>query len=146
MLLASLLLLLLTPTLALASPSTVSMSASCVPPTLLTLARTGDKMPAIGLGLWKLSDVTNMVSKALEHGWRHFDSACDYGNEALVGAGLERGMRELKLERRDVFVTSKLWNTFHHPDHVELACRKTLEDLRLDYLDLYLIHFPIPLK
>jgi diketogulonate reductase-like aldo/keto reductase len=87
-----------------------------------------------------------MVGKALEVGWRHFDSACDYGNEVAVGAGLAHGMKVAGVKREDIFVTSKLWNTFHHPDHVELACRKTLKDLNLDYLDLYLIHFPIPLK
>ena len=55
-------------------------------------------------------------------------------------------MKELNLSRKEVFITSKLWNTYHHPDHVEAACRKTLKDLNVDYLDLYLIHFPIPLK
>ena len=103
-------------------------------------------MPAVGLGLRKLSNVVEVVSEAVQQGWRHFDSACDYGNEIEVGKGLALGRAASGVERKDLFVTSKLWNTFHLPDHAEMACRKTLEDLDLDYLDLYLIHFPIPLK
>lgn len=79
-------------------------------------------------------------------GYRHFDSAADYANEAETGEGLSQAIAEGLVTREELWVTSKLWNTFHNPEHVEEACRKTLSDLRLDYLDLYLIHFPIALE
>ena len=63
-----------------------------------------------------------------------------------VGSGIRNSIAGGLCKREDLFVTSKLWNTYHHPQHVEAACRKSLEDLGLDYLDLYLIHFPISLK
>ena len=63
-----------------------------------------------------------------------------------VGEGIAKAIDEGVCKREDLFITSKLWNTYHHPDHVEAACRKSLEDLGLDYLDLYLIHFPISLQ
>ena len=63
-----------------------------------------------------------------------------------MGAGIKRAIDSGLVSRSDLWVTSKLWNTFHRPEHVEMACRKTMEDLGLDYLDLYLIHFPISLK
>ena len=63
-----------------------------------------------------------------------------------VGRGIRNSIAGGICKREDLFVTSKLWNTYHHPQHVEAACRKSLEDLGLDYLDLYLIHFPISLK
>ncbi len=74
------------------------------------------------------------------------DCAAVYGNEAEVGEGLRDGMKEAGIKREEVFVTSKLWNTFHHPDDVEAACKKTLGDLGLEYLDLYLIHWPMAFK
>ena len=69
---------------------------------------------------------------AIENGWRHIDSACDYGNEKEVGLGIKEGIRKSNLTREDLFVTSKLWNTYHSPEHVEAACRRTLEDLGLE--------------
>lgn len=93
-----------------------------------------------------MKEPRSVVSKALEIGWRHVDSACDYGNEKEVGEGIAEAMGKHGIKREDLFVTSKLWNTYHSPEHVEAACRKSLDDLGLDYLDLYLIHFPISLK
>ena len=63
-----------------------------------------------------------------------------------MGQGIQRAVKAGVCTREQIFVTSKLWNTFHAPEHVEAACRKSLEDLGLQYLDLYLIHFPISLK
>lgn len=86
------------------------------------------------------------VSDAIEVGWRHFDCACDYGNEKEVGEGLRQGMEANLVSRQELWITSKLWNTYHSPEHVQMACEKSLSDLGLDYLDLYLVHFPISLK
>ena len=107
--------------------------------------RTGGKIPAIGLGMWKVPKETcaQLVQDAVAEGYRHFDCACDYGNEAEVGLGLQRVLSSDACRRDDLWITSKLWNTYHRREHVELACKKSLSDLRLDYLDLYLIHFPI---
>jgi D-xylose reductase len=82
----------------------------------------------------------------VEAGYRHFDSACDYGNEREVGLGLRRAINDGLVTRDDLWITSKLWNTYHHPDHVPQALNRTLNDLKLDYLDLYLVHFPIALQ
>ena len=105
-------------------------------------------MPRIGFGLWKIpKDIcSNSVYKAINAGYRHLDSASDYGNEAEVGEGIKMALEDGLCKREDLWITSKLWNTYHHPDHVSQALEKTLKDLQLDYLDLYMIHFPISLK
>ena len=105
-------------------------------------------MPLIGLGLWKIdkAQVADVVVEAIRAGYRHLDSACDYGNEKEVGEGIKRAIDEGLCTREDLWVTSKLWNTYHHPDHVVMAMDQSLHDLGLDYLDLYLIHFPIALE
>lgn len=103
--------------------------------------------PAVGLGLWKIDRgaVGPLVEQAIRVGYRHLDSACDYGNEAEAGSGIERALAAGLCRREDLWVTSKLWNTYHEPRHVRPALERTLCDLRLDYLDLYLVHFPIAL-
>ncbi|MBC53023.1 MAG: 4-dihydromethyl-trisporate dehydrogenase [Gammaproteobacteria bacterium] len=107
-----------------------------------------EQMPAVGFGLWKIAreDTAAMVSHALHAGYRHLDSAADYGNEAEAGEGIRRAIDQGICTREDLWLTSKLWNTFHRPEHVREACEKTLADLGVDYLDLYLVHFPIALK
>jgi len=105
-------------------------------------------MPLVGLGLWKIEreKVAHVVRQALEIGYRHLDSAADYGNEVEVGQGIKQALADGVCKREELWVTSKLWNTFHGAEHVEEACDKTLKDLGVDYLDLYLIHFPISLQ
>ena len=101
----------------------------------------GAEMPAVGLGLWQIpsEEVGLLVQSALSAGYRHFDCACDYGNEAAVGAALKEGLPQTGLKREDIWVTSKLWNTYHAQKHVRPACERSLSDLGLDVLDLYLI-------
>jgi D-xylose reductase len=105
----------------------------------------GALLPAVGLGFWKVaqSQVAALVVEAAQVGYRHFDCACDYGNEAEVGAGLQQAVQHGICRREEMWVTSKLWNTYHAPEHVRPAVERSLRDLRLDYLDLYLVHFPI---
>ena len=105
-------------------------------------------MPAVGLGLWKIDSdaVAQAVYDAIKAGYRHLDSAADYGNEVQVGEGIARAIAEGLCRREELWVTSKLWNTYHREEHVEAACRKSLDDLGLDYFDLYLVHFPIALS
>jgi alcohol dehydrogenase (NADP+) len=109
---------------------------------------TGARMPAIGLGTFGSDrfsgeDIAAAVVGAAEVGYRQFDCASVYDNERLIGASLERiisgGVR-----REDLWITSKLWNDKHAPADVAPAFERSLRDLRLDYLDLYLIHWPFP--
>ena len=113
-----------------------------------TIAVGTNSMPVVGLGLWKIdpANVAQAVYDAIKAGYRHLDSAADYGNEAEVGEGIKRAIGDGLCTREALWVTSKLWNTFHREEHVAAACRKSLDDLGLDYFDLYLVHFPIALK
>lgn len=108
----------------------------------------GDRLPAVGFGLWKVAqpDVPGLVREAIQIGYRHFDSACDYGNEVQTGQGLKAALSSGACQREDLWITSKLWNTYHAKEHVRPAAERTLKDLGLDYLDLYLVHFPIAQK
>tara|TARA_R110000765_G_scaffold32230_4_gene75043 strand:- start:196 stop:1161 length:966 start_codon:yes stop_codon:yes gene_type:complete len=103
------------------------------------------KMLKVGFGLWKIpQDIcADAVYEAIKAGYRHLDSACDYGNEVQVGQGIKRAIDEGICAREDLWITSKLWNTYHAKEHVQQAIERSLADLQLDYLDLYLIHFPI---
>jgi D-xylose reductase len=84
--------------------------------------------------------------QAVGAGYRHLDCACDYGNEAEVGAGVRAAIQRGLCRRDELWVTSKLWNTYHAAPQVQPAVERSLRDLGLDYLDLYLIHFPIALR
>ncbi|CAO3635895.1 unnamed protein product [Cunninghamella blakesleeana] len=116
--------------------------------THLELNRTGDKMPLVGYGCWKVdpSDCEDVIYNAIKGGYRLFDGAAIYLNEVEVGKGINKAIKEGLVKREDLFIVSKLWNNHHHKDHVRPALEHTLKDLGLDYLDLYLIHFPVPLK
>ena len=104
--------------------------------------------PSIGFGFWKVDNdqAAEVAYSAIRSGYRHLDNASDYGNEAEVGQGISRALVDDLCKRDELWITSKLWNTNHRPEHVEMAARRSLADLRVDYLDLYLIHFPISLK
>ena len=101
-------------------------------------------MPALGFGTLIPDSATTISATrdALEAGFRHFDCAERYRNESEVGEALQAGLAAGGLTREDIFVTTKLWNTNHRPEYVEPAFEMSLNRLRLDYLDLYLIHTP----
>jgi D-xylose reductase len=108
----------------------------------------GYEMPQTGFGLWKVgNDVcANVVYEAIKAGYRLFDGACDYGNEKECGEGVARAIKEGIVKREELFIVSKLWNTFHDGERVEPIVRKQLADWGVDYFDLYLIHFPVALE
>ena len=108
----------------------------------------GDRMPLIGLGTWKSDpgDVYQAVKEAIRIGYRHIDCASLYGNEAEIGNAIRDAIRGGAVTRKDLWITSKLWCNAHGRDNVAPALGKTLADLGLEYLDLYLVHWPIALK
>lgn len=108
--------------------------------------KSGYKMPIVGLGVWRMEgkDIKDLLNNAIKIGYRHFDCAADYQNEAEVGEALAEAFQTGIVKREDLFITTKLWNSDH--GHVLEACKDSLKKLRLDYLDLYLVHFPVATK
>ena len=126
------------------------LTNGCVDPALVPqrVLYTGAKMPAIGLGTFgsdhvSPAEVAAAVEGAAEVGYRHFDCASIYGNEYHIGYALQQALRA-GIKREQLWITSKLWNDKHGEDDVIPSCRQSLSDLRLDYLDLYLVHWPFP--
>ncbi|XP_058453148.1 1,5-anhydro-D-fructose reductase-like [Malaya genurostris] len=107
----------------------------------------GYEIPLIGLGtyLTKGEAGVKAIKEAIDIGYRHIDTAYRYGNERDVGRAVREKLEEGYVKREDLFITTKLWNTFHHPEHVEEAFHRSLNNLNLNYVDLYLMHMPMGL-
>jgi len=106
----------------------------------------GVKMPGFGLGVFKVEEgpeLVNAIKVAIKHGYRSIDTAAIYGNEEGVGQGIREGLKEAGISRENVFVTSKVWNADLGYDATIAAYETSLKKLGLDYLDLYLIHWPV---
>ncbi|MGK2309540.1 aldo/keto reductase [Cutibacterium sp. V970] len=104
----------------------------------------GITIPQLGFGTWQVSndEAEKAVSSALQAGYRHIDTAAIYGNEDGVGRAIARS----GISRDELFVTTKLWNDAHEPDDARKAIETSLEKLGLDHVDLYLIHWPAPVR
>jgi len=110
----------------------------------LPLNHGGGQIPALGFGTLIPDPAVTVTATrdALEAGFRHFDCADRYRNEREVGEALQAGLAAQGMERQDIFVTTKLWNSNHRPERVAPAFEASLDRLKLNYLDLYLIHTP----
>jgi len=108
----------------------------------------GDGMPLLGLGTWKSDpgQVYEAVREAIRLGYRHIDCASIYGNEPEIGAAIRDAIAAGEVTREELWITSKLWCNSHGRENVEPALRRTLQDLGLAWLDLYLIHWPVPIR
>lgn len=118
------------------------------PTDTFTLAN-GVRVPCIGFGTWQSEDgdeAYNAVTAALQSGYRHIDTAAAYGNEKSVGAAIRDFCRKSNVRREDIFLTTKLWNDDHGYEATKAAIRKSIQLLGVSYIDLYLIHWPNPLK
>ena len=110
---------------------------------------TGAKLPAVGMGTFgsdhaDADAVSAAVAGAIRVGYRSFDCAACYGNEDMIGQVFADAFAEGVVKREDLFIASKVWNDMHGDGDVLIACAKTLKDLKLDYLDMYYVHWPFP--
>lgn len=110
---------------------------------------TGEEIPAIGMGTFgsdrfTAEEVSNAVAGAIRAGYRLFDCASVYGNEHLIGEVFSQAIKNGEVKREELFITSKVWNDMHGEGDVLLSLAKTLKDLKLEYIDLYFVHWPFP--
>ena len=101
----------------------------------------GKIIPSIGFGTWKLKnneETVEIIKEAIKCGYRHIDTAFAYGNEETIG----KGIKESNIDRKDLFITGKLWNDDRGYENIINACKRTIKNLNCEYLDLYLIHWP----
>ncbi len=120
------------------------VDASMVPQITLN---TGDKVPCIGMGTFgsdrfTAREVSDAVAGAIRVGYRMFDCAACYGNEDQIGAVFQNAFEEGIVERKELYIMTKVWNDMHRD--VEKSCRKSIADLKCDYIDLFFIHWPFP--
>lgn len=112
----------------------------------------GSLMPALGLGTFapagsvQKGDCAKAVKYAIEVGYRHFDGAFLYGNEDEVGEAIREKIADGTVKRENIFYTGKLWSTYHRPELVRKGLEESLKKLQFDYIDLFIIHWPIPLQ
>lgn len=106
-----------------------------------------DRIPMLGLGTWKSAkgEIYQTVRKAIEIGYRHFDCALIYGNEHEIGQAISDAINNKEVTRNELWITSKLWNNRHKKVDIQPTIEITLDSLKLEYLDLYLIHWPVAL-
>lgn len=103
------------------------------------------KIPQIGFGTWQITDkevMQNVIKSAFETGYRLFDTAAAYTNERILGKAIEN----LNIDRKEIFISDKVWNTYRGRDKVIEACQSSIKKLKTDYIDLYLIHWPASMK
>ncbi|CEP13270.1 hypothetical protein [Parasitella parasitica] len=114
----------------------------------ITLKPSGDKIPLVGFGTARISpaETAQVIYDAIKVGNRLIDGALCYGNEAEVGKGVKRAIAEGIVKREELFIVGKLWNNFHGKEHVKPIFQKTLDNYGLDYIDLYLVHFPLAIE
>ncbi|MDC7245937.1 MAG: aldo/keto reductase [Sphaerochaetaceae bacterium] len=115
----------------------------------ITVKSTGSEMPAIGLGTFgsdhiEPEKIGEAVRFAIRNGYRHIDCASVYGNEHIIGQVLHDLISNNEIKREELWITGKLWNDAHESEAAKRSFRKSLKDLQIDYLDLYLIHWPFP--
>lgn len=110
--------------------------------------RNGDPIPVVGLGTWKAegADMTQAIKDALSAGYTHIDTATIYGNEEEIGQAIKEAIDEGLVSREELFITTKLWNDAHAAEDVIPALKDSLQKLQMDYIDLYLIHWPVHFK
>ena len=108
----------------------------------------GTEIPSIGLGTfgsdkYSSEQIAEAVKGAAAFGYRHFDCASVYGNENVIGGAFSEILKS-GIQRKELWITSKVWNDMHAPEDVIKSCKKSIQDLQVDYLDLYLVHWPFP--